>query len=433
MILILWYDMKSSMPLGWEIMPTEDTAAISSALRRALLNLGKVPKAVYLDNGKAFRSRFFSGCPSFEEAGLSGLYERLGCKTIFAWPYHGQSKTVERFFGSMAELERWMPTYTGTSIDTKPPRMNRGERLHRRIYEASPYAGGITMSDAHRAIAAWFDDYARRPQQGHLAGAAPIELFSAERGPGLDAADLTYLMMSMEIRHIRRNGIHFLGQNYYAPELYGRRRPVQIRYDLADPSALHVCEPDGTYLCLAEPVEKIHPAAHALGNEADQQRLAAQIEIKNRQKKQASSYARDLLENEIMPEHNRRLADLGVDGTGAAASPQSPRQIGLADTDAAAISAEAAALEAETEPAEAEVIDLPEVLSAADDLLTRVNDLADADKYETLAEAEIAGAALTEEHRAFMRYYELTDAYQEYAAYYEAHRAEMAVKWQKEG
>ena len=75
---------------------------------------------MYLDNGRAFRARFFRGV-DLEQSGFEGLFARLGIKTIFAWPYHGQSKTVERFFGSFAELERLSPTYTGTSIEHKPP------------------------------------------------------------------------------------------------------------------------------------------------------------------------------------------------------------------------------------------------------------------------------------------------------------------------
>ncbi|KAB2888877.1 MAG: transposase family protein [Desulfobulbaceae bacterium] len=120
MTLILFYDMRSNMPLGWEIMPTENTAAISSALRRAVLRLGKYPRVVYLDNGKAFKSRFFKGSEDFDTAGYGGLYKRMGCQTIYAWPYHGQSKTVERFFGTFGELERLSPTYTGNSIANKP-------------------------------------------------------------------------------------------------------------------------------------------------------------------------------------------------------------------------------------------------------------------------------------------------------------------------
>ena len=57
MMLVLFFDMKSSMPCGWEIMPTENTASISSALRRSIIRLGKVPKIVYLDSGRAFKGQ----------------------------------------------------------------------------------------------------------------------------------------------------------------------------------------------------------------------------------------------------------------------------------------------------------------------------------------------------------------------------------------
>jgi putative transposase len=46
--LIVWFDWKSAMPVGWEVMPTENVIAISSALYMAIVNLGKIPKVPYL-------------------------------------------------------------------------------------------------------------------------------------------------------------------------------------------------------------------------------------------------------------------------------------------------------------------------------------------------------------------------------------------------
>ena len=59
MMLVLWLDFRSNMPLGWEISPTENTQSIATAMRRAILCLGKIPKIAYLDNGRAFRGKFF--------------------------------------------------------------------------------------------------------------------------------------------------------------------------------------------------------------------------------------------------------------------------------------------------------------------------------------------------------------------------------------
>ncbi len=108
---------------------------------------------MYIDNGRAFRARFFEGCPDFEQAGIFGLYESLGCKVIHAWPYHGQSKPIERFFGTMHGLEVWMPSYTGFDIAHKPARMKRGEELHRQLYEKM---GGrpLTLEETHYQVTA---------------------------------------------------------------------------------------------------------------------------------------------------------------------------------------------------------------------------------------------------------------------------------------
>ena len=79
-----------------------------------------------------------------------------------------------------------------------------------------------------------------------------------------------------------------------------------IRFDYQDPSELIVYElneaADGEPLCIARPVEKVHPAANILGTEADQARLKEQIRLKRRQEREASRSARDILEHEVIPD-----------------------------------------------------------------------------------------------------------------------------------
>ena len=429
MILILWKDMKSNFPLGWEIMPTEDTQAIASALRRAILRLGKYPKVAYLDNGKAFKSRFFQGV-EFNEEGYAGLYERLGIETIFAWPYHGQSKTVERFFGSFAELERWCPTYTGTSIETKPPRMNRGERLHRRVYEKATNGQCLTLEQAHMAIASWFDEYVQRPQKGHLNGQAPIELFVKEKGPGIEKAELNYLMMSLEIRTIGRNGIRFLGQNYYDPALYGRRHPIIIRYDLQDDSAVYIFKKTGEFICEARPVEKVHPAANILGTDEDREKLKEHIAFKRSQERDASIFARKFLEDEVMPEHRRMMDRLGISGAGAENVKQLPEK--PTKINEAKILADVKELEAMQPVKEetAEVETLPEVVDETAEIFSRLSGMNEMDRYEKLLELEIRRLLIPKQYQAFMTYYEVTPEYEKYQDYFEEHRAKTAMMYQ---
>lgn len=77
-------------------MLEENTQAITSALRNSIINLGKIPKVCYQDNGKAFRSKFFTG--DFYESGIGGLFAKLDIAPAFAQPYNARAKVIERFF-----------------------------------------------------------------------------------------------------------------------------------------------------------------------------------------------------------------------------------------------------------------------------------------------------------------------------------------------
>ena len=309
MELVLWYDMASSYPLGWEILPTENTQAIASALRRACLRLGKFPKVAYLDNGKAFKGKFFTGV-DLTQSGLGGVFQELGIATIFAWGYHGQSKTIERFFRTFGELERWCPSYVGTSIATKPPRLKRGEDLHRKVYAAMGYRP-LTLEEAHAAVAMWFDEYAARPQRGHLKGRTPAEAFAPGAGPGLTDAELLKLrlcMLSKAVRQLEQNGVKIFGRHYRHPFLHSLRHPVLVRYDDQDRRSVLVYDQAGKKLiCEATPAPNVHPAAAILGTAEDKAVLESEIAYKKALENQVTATAREFLRDVVAPEHQNRM------------------------------------------------------------------------------------------------------------------------------
>ena len=318
MTLLLFYDGASNHPLGWEVMPTENIACISAAFRRTCMVLGKIPRVVYLDNGKAFRAKFFKGIPDFEQAQFLGLYRDLGCNVIHAWSYHGQSKTIERFFGTMLDMEVFVPSYTGNSIDNKPARMKRGEVMHNALYKKM---GGrpLTLEETHLEIARWFSEYVMRPQhRTHLKGKTPHDVFQAGRGPGVDMNRLVLLMMQKTIKTIYKDGIKHLGKWYWHEALSNRRHPVMIRYDeLMAPTTVYVYTLDGNFIC--EALDRnhyniacnVHPAAKHLGTAEDLQNLEDAIALKRRQENAASYNMRQMLENVVLPEsrhmHGRAL------------------------------------------------------------------------------------------------------------------------------
>lgn len=460
MTLIVWLDMKSSYPLGWEIMPTENTQAISAALRRAIIALGKYPQVAYLDNGRAFKSRFFTNT-EFDESGFEGLYRRLGIKTIFAWPYHGQSKTIERFFGTFSELERWAPTYSGTSIEKKPPRMMRGEVLHRRLYN-KVQNNCLTMEQAHRSIAAWFETYVNRPQRGHLEGLAPADLFLDGKGQGIDKTELTYLMMTRQTRAIRQNGINLQGTNYYHPFLYGRKHMATIKYDMQDMSAIYVYDQHGKYICEAKPVEKAHPAAYILGTSEDQKKLKKLIEVKKHQEKSAGSLVREILELEVLPAHKKQMEEIAGQ---EAVDQNAPKELGnvrklprLSDSagklekEMAVIQLKQAAEKAAKKEENKKRIDegmqqyneslgktisrndinpdveieRESILDDSPDIWKLLPEMEESQRYEKLTEYEVRGWMIPKQWQAFMSYFEQTPGYLDRVDYYDDHRGRVA-------
>lgn len=368
MTIVLFYDGASNCPLGWEVMATENTASISAAFRRSCIMLGKFPRVVYLDNGRAFRAKFFKGCPDFEQAGFLGLYRDLGCSVIHAWPYHGQSKPIERFFGTFHDMEVWMPSYTGNDIAHKPARMKRGEDLHRKLYTK---LGGrpLTWEETVVQVARWFAEYATRPQyRTHLHGRTPGEVFMEGRGEGLSSQDmqkLTLFMMQKEVRTITKDGIKVNGRLYWHEKLYSRRHPVLVRYDEHfNPYSVYVYTLDGEPLCEAKDREHyriasgLHPVARILGTAEQQEELRANIELRKGLERSSTALMRSLLQGSILPETQARMAALETET--AEAVPDKPKKPKVIRLNAPSISPEEeAALEQAKEQARAEMESAP--------------------------------------------------------------------------
>ena len=161
--LVGFLDWKSTALVGYEIMMTENTQCIASALRNAILNLGIIPKVVYQDNGKAFKSKYFQNV-DFDEAGFNGIYAKLGIKSVFAKPYNARAKVIERFFLEFQEeFEKMMTSYIGTSIEDKPAWLKRGEKLHRDMHKKLTKNYIPTVQETIKFIDCWLEFHNSKP------------------------------------------------------------------------------------------------------------------------------------------------------------------------------------------------------------------------------------------------------------------------------
>lgn len=427
MMLVLFFDMKSSYPAGWVIMPSENTAAISSALKLAILRLGKIPKIVYIDNGRAFKGQAFTGV-DFDQTELPGIYENLGIRLIVAKPYHGQSKTIERFFLEFGELERMAPTYVGASIETKPAHLNRGEKLHRRIHEKIVGDWVPTIEEAMAAVGAWFDEYASREHgpNSHMAGLRPVDLFDAGRGPGVDPSELRTLMLRTTSRMIHAKGVTVNKDSgwYYHPSLYGRKHKVDVLHDLPPRDSVLVYDQrNGEFICEAKRFEKVHPAAAILGTPEDVAELSAQLEMREGLRKGTIAGAKAFADAEAIPEARRLLESAGFALPEPAGSAQPERRqlpapvVKLDEEKLAREVAENARLHTEMETAQT---------------ARQLENMEEFDRYGFLLEREMRGEELTTEWRRFMRTYEQMMNERD-TEYWEGQRTALAILYgQKE-
>ena len=312
--LVGFLDWKSTALVGYEIMMTESTQCIASALRNSILNLGIIPKVVYQDNGRAFKSRFFQN-NDFDENIFNGVYANLNIHSVFAKSYNARAKVIERFFLEFQEeLEKGMPSYIGTSIENKPAWLKRGEKLHQEWHKKLTNNYVPTVQEAIKYINKWIEFHNSQPCPNDRSKSIQEMLDSVQK-QHININVLNDLMMKTECRTINKHGITFLNMHYRNECILGLRDKVNIRYSLFDLSKIHVYSTKGEFLCVAYRVQKVHPMARVLGTVKDmeeyKQQYKKQQQIKNRLvKKLKATYPKEEIKLlEIEPEITEEIIE----------------------------------------------------------------------------------------------------------------------------
>jgi putative transposase len=240
-ILVAVQDIYSGKLLAWRVDRTENAAAVRLAFADVVERYG-IPEHAYLDNGRAFASKWLTGgIPNRYRFKVkadepSGVLTRLGVQVHWATPYHGQSKPVERAFGDLAEHvsrhPRFAGAYTGNTPTAKPE--NYGSR-------AVPIS--VFMEVLEQQIAAHNARPGRRSPVCH--GRSFDEVFAESYGNApirkATAWQRRQLLLAAEVTTSRQDGTFSLGvdraNRYWLEELSehcGERLTVHF-----DPDRLH--------------------------------------------------------------------------------------------------------------------------------------------------------------------------------------------------
>ncbi len=264
--LVMFFDWASRMPVGWQIMPTENSVVIHAALRNAIIALGKVPDVVYLDNGKAFKAKVFTdSSPDLTE--FTGIYARLGIATQFAQPYNARAKIIERFFQTLNEqFERLMSSYTGASIADKPAWTSRNEKFHKAMHAKRTGGWVPDIREAAWLVSLYIQWYSQQEHSG-INFQKPADLLAAGRGPGVDVADLNYRMLWEKTAVPHRCRVTLFGIDYESDCLHGYADKVVVKYDCSDLAKIWFYTADREYLGEGLPVQALNPIARQLGDQ----------------------------------------------------------------------------------------------------------------------------------------------------------------------
>lgn len=265
MTMILVFDWASRYPVGASLALTEDSQHIQVAFRNGFLNWGALPKFVYLDNGKAFKSKLFHD--KWEnhnlENELGGIFPRLKIEAAFAESYNAKAKVIERFFKTFQDqFERFLSSFRGSSVADKPSTLMRNEKWARSLYESKP----PTLQEAMQMISFYIRYmYGEAPHSG-LDGKSPWEVFSQAPLPEdrkVIPSELNFMMLAMVKKKIRSEGIRFNKLLYWDIVLVDYiGKDVVIRFDYADARWILVYDLQDRFICQAELRRAQHPFIH---------------------------------------------------------------------------------------------------------------------------------------------------------------------------
>ena len=239
--IIVWQDMATRMWVSYTLVMEETTEAILNALRKGIEKYGK-PRALYTDNGKAYRSEK-----------TEQTYANLGLEVINAIPYNAKAKPIERTFRNFKEsCAVWSKAYKGGHIMERPENLKSAVK-----YQADNI---MDWRDVTEVLDQWMIWYNNQKHRGHgMNGRTPVERFEKECPVEIREHlpnDILYeLFLYKDDRVVGQQGITFEKQGYRWEnyQMYIGQK-VSIKYDYDNISEVFVYTKEGKLIDVAKPV-----------------------------------------------------------------------------------------------------------------------------------------------------------------------------------
>ena len=322
--LTAWYDIGSGVLVGWCISTNPNSETIAESFIRAVAEkpdspIHGAPNAIYIDNGKDYRSHAFEGEPKV--ANPEGLQvgtgaptasariedSRLGAeadywqgrdpdmmdamylqmvgastlqamhvKVVHAKAYHGWAKPVERFFRTLEERYcRQLIGYCGGRPE------DRAENFERMLRDWIARGELMTMDEFvdvfQNQILPAYNDHPHSGYNGETPASRYARLPKA-RCEVFSWALLSELRKKEERRKVGTTGIKLGGRLYWSAELMHRvGQEVAVKYTDAEIESITVRDLEGRYICEAYERE----AMRYVGE--DEEKVAQHVAMQKRQ------------------------------------------------------------------------------------------------------------------------------------------------------
>jgi len=285
-VLTAWMDTATGCLVGWviSILPNADTIA-EAFCRAVALTVGAefhgLPKGILVDCGRDYRSALLEDLPAEYQVGDNlylnrrfgglGILPALGVETHTALPYHPQSKSIERLFGT---LEReWICKLKGWCHNSVKDRPDGFAKHLKHLLETKEL---LTLEEFVQkfqteilpAYHHFREETTTAPSPDwmpSLASMSPLERYHALEKPYLVTPDWQTLSI-LKMRHtvgckISRYGIRFQNVWYWDDALYPYMgNTANIFYHAVEkplaPSSITVTV-NGKFVCEAFPAQKL--------------------------------------------------------------------------------------------------------------------------------------------------------------------------------
>lgn len=240
--LTVFFDARSNKVISFiSRKESPNSYVIKKCLRIGIEAFG-VPKEVYFDNGKDYRSKQFDNDFPYS------IVKQLGINCIHATPYHGQAKTVERFFGIVADqFAKSFDTYCGADNKNRPEQMRISDE---KIKKIAP-----TLDEFNSYFQSWVEEYNNKPNGGaFMDGDSPNVVYARNLKHKVkvnqDALDM--MCATVNIRTVHKNGVSVWNSNYYNTKLIPYlQRKVIVRNSPENIDKVFIFDMENNYICEA--------------------------------------------------------------------------------------------------------------------------------------------------------------------------------------